>query len=217
MLLGTSKRTSMVPPEERNLKLFCNEKMINCTDTYTYLGTILDHNLNLAIDFDQKYKKASSKLSMLRKLTKLLTTKAAIAVCTSMIVPAVKYNSIVHLNLTETQQKKLKSLESRANSITNTKSSSLKNEFQKHAVILVNKCLNEDVCSNFHNYFHLNTHSKNTRNNNILVKVPKVKLEFARNGFFFMGAKLYNALPKHVRESKNDIGGFKNKVKLCFQ
>ena len=42
---------------------------------------------------------------------------------------------------------------------------------------------------------------------------PKVKLDFAKNGFFFMGARLYNSLPKDIRESSND---FENKVNSYF-
>ena len=36
-----------------------------------------------------------------------------------------------------------------------------------------------------------------------------MKLEFAENGFFFMGARLFNSLPKDIRESADD---FENKV-----
>ena len=38
VLFGTSKRISTVPPESRELKLYCNDTLINCTTSYTYLG-----------------------------------------------------------------------------------------------------------------------------------------------------------------------------------
>ena len=53
-----------------------------------------------------------------------------------------------------------------------------------------------------------------TRNRNILLQIPKVKLEFAKNGFFFTGARLYNSLPKDIRESADD---FENKVNSYFK
>ena len=53
-----------------------------------------------------------------------------------------------------------------------------------------------------------------TRNNGKLLKIPKVKLEFARSGFFFMGARIFNFLPKEVRASVAD--DFPNKVKTHF-
>ena len=117
MLLGTPKRIATVAPKSRDLNLPCKGTKINCTQSYKYLGTILDQQLNLAANFDQKYKKASSKLGLLRKMKPLITTKAANAVYTSAIIPALIYNCIVQLNLTQTQLKKLKSIDARASSI----------------------------------------------------------------------------------------------------
>ena len=86
MLFGTAKRISSLPGDSRNLKLFFNDNPINFTDTYTYLGTILDSNLVQSTDFDNKYKKASKKLGVLQKLMELLTTEAAHVVYDSIIV-----------------------------------------------------------------------------------------------------------------------------------
>ena len=55
----------------------------------------------------------------------------------------------------------------------------------------------------FDNYFEINAHSKNTRGNNTLLKLPKVKTEFERKGFYFFGAKLYNDPPRDVRKQSN--------------
>ena len=59
----------------------------------------------------------------------------------------------------------------------------------------------------------INEHNVRTRNRNILLQIPKVKIDFAKNGFFFMVARLYNSLPKDIRESAND---FENKVNSYF-
>ena len=69
-----------------------------------------------------------------------------------------------------------------------------------------------EVCSNFIEYFHLKKHLYNTRNNNIQVELPSIKLEFARKGFFFMGAKIYNELPAEIRQEEN-LNLFKNKIR----
>ena len=53
----------------------------------------------------------------------------------------------------------------------------------------------------FDNYFHMISHSKGTRNNNISIKLPKIKLEVAKQGFYFGGAKLFNGLPLTMRIS----------------
>ena len=97
MLLGTSKPISAVAPDSRDLNLSCNGTKINCTQSYKYLGTVLDQQLNLAENFDKKYKKASAKLGLLRKLKPLMTIKAANAVYTSAIIPALNYNCIVQV------------------------------------------------------------------------------------------------------------------------
>ena len=116
ILFGTSKRISTIPPDRRELKVFCNGEQINVTTSYKYLGTLLDQNLGLSADFEQKYKKASSKLGLLRKLIQYLTLDAAKLLYSSVIVSH-RFNGIVHLNLNQSQLAKLKSLERRADAL----------------------------------------------------------------------------------------------------
>ena len=149
MLLGTSKRIANVAPDSRDLNLFSNGTKISCTHSYKYLGTILDQLLNIVANFEQKYKKASSKLGLLRKLKTLMTIKAANAVYTMAIIPTLIYNCVVRLNLTRTQLKKLKSIEARASSMLKLKTCDLKHEIDKHAILLVRKCLNGSVFTTF--------------------------------------------------------------------
>lgn len=214
MLFGTSKRIANVPPESRNLKLFCDEVLINSTTSYTYLGTVLDQHLNLNTDFDSKYNRASKKLGVLKKLMDFLTLDAARLLYTAVIVSALKYNSSVHLKITHTQHEKLNSIERRANIILRTKTTPIFNVFQKQAVLFVKKCLDKNSVPIFNDYFLIRQHTANTRNNNISINLPKVKLELAKGSFYFMGAKFYNLLPKNVRESGP---AFKEQVKMFFK
>ena len=39
-----------------------------------------------------------------------------------------------------------------------------------------------------------------TRNNNKLLKLPKVKLEFGKKSLRFQGAKIFNSLPIAIRD-----------------
>jgi len=184
MLMGTAKRLSSSPKE---LEIFYNYTKVSCTTTYKYLGTHIDQHLNLSENFDQKFKKASSKLQLLKRLRPLLTQEAAIAVYKSVIISALKYSCIIQLNLSRTQKEKLKSLERRASNILDTDDiPSIQNDFCKHAVKLVRKCMEGNVCENFVNYFEINEHNKNTRNKNILLTVPKIRLELA--GFLLYGS-----------------------------
>ena len=70
----------------------------------------------------------------------------------------------------------------------------------QYAILLVRKCINGNVCTNFHSYFMIKEHDVRTRNRNILLQIPKVKLEFAKSSFVFMGARFYNSLPKGIRK-----------------
>ena len=62
--------------------------------------------------------------------------------------------------------------------------------------LLVKKCLLKGLDSGtFDNYFFLQKHNKNTRNNDYSIRLPRVKLELARQSFYFHGGRLYNELP----------------------
>ena len=90
--------------------------------------------------------------------------------------------------------------------------SSLRNSSLRHACGLVRKCLDKNICSNFHNYFHLNDHQLNTRNSRYMLKIPKIKLETARSSFYFMGAVIYNKLPLNIRKIE-DYNEFQKNLK----
>ena len=181
VLFGTAKRISTFEVKTQELKVYCNNVRINLTTTYTYLGTLLDHHMVLNDDFEKKYIKASSKLGLLRRLLQFLTPEAAKLVYSGVIVSALHNNCIVNLNLNQTQEQKLKSLERRAD-VLKTKTVPIQ------AAQIVYKCLNGELCSNFQDYFELNQNKMNTRNNNISVRVPRVKLE-CEKFFLFYGGK----------------------------
>ena len=46
-----------------------------------------------------------------------------------------------------------------------------------------------------------------TCNNKMSIRLPKVRLESAKNGFYFLGGKIYNELPVDIRkaETLNDF------------
>ena len=53
---------------------------------------------------------------------------------------------------------------------------------------MVKKCLDNNICSNFVGHFERLQHGKNTQNNNIGVKIPKLKFESTKKAFFNRGA-----------------------------
>ena len=64
------------------------------------------------------------------------------------------------------------------------------------AWVIVRKCLNDNVCTPFKNYFTLNKHSGGTRNQGLFLILPKARLEFMKHSFFYSGARMFNELTK---------------------
>ena len=94
-----------------------------------------------------------------------------------MILPLLIYAFTLHLKLTDTQVSKLCSIERRAKDIIKSrtyKTKSIENVMKKQACILVKKYLSKNVCENFFDYFTLNMHRKNSRNNDLFLKLPHV-------------------------------------------
>ena len=121
-----------------------------------------------------------------------------------MILPVITYGSLLNLDATDSQRGKLLSLHRRGMNIANC--SSQENFPSPYSLSIIKSCefvwncLDKNICDNFTNYFKKVDHCKTTRNCSYLVKLPKVKLKYSRSGFYYMGAKLYNDLPLHIRK-----------------
>ena len=65
-----------------------------------------------------------------------------------------------------------------------------------------------NICDPLSGHFIRNEHGRVTRNSGYLAILPKIKTEYARRSFHFMGAKVYNELPLEIRQ----IGNYKDFV-----
>ena len=69
--------------------------------------------------------------------------------------------------------------------------------------------------------FHLNDYFQrlrnalNTRNNGKTAKLPKVRLDFARRIFYFLGASIFNSLPLSLRKINSRVL-FRNALDDCY-
>ena len=52
-------------------------------------------------------------------------------------------------------------------------------------------------------YFEWVSHNKETRNNNTMLRVPKIILESTKRAFFYNGVVAYNTLPLELRTETN--------------
>ena len=71
---------------------------------------------------------------------------------------------------------------------------------KKKACLFVFDCLKGNVCSPFKDYFNFLIHDFNTRNSKTTIALPKVKLDFARKSFYFLGASVFNFLPLKIKQ-----------------
>ena len=202
MLFGTAKRLSRFG---KKLTLYYNGDEIQSTETYKYLGTTLDSNLSLSTNFDIMYKKTIAKLRMLYSLRKYLDQFSKIEIFRGMILPCITYNCAINLHLTQAQKQKLHSIDKLAAKTISGHKTVVENEIKKHSVLLVRKCMENETCENFKNYFKMNLHGRVTRNNGHSLKIPNTKLKYAKCSFFPMGVTLYNDLPLDIRRVEDFI------------
>ena len=113
------------------------------------------------------------------------------------------YHAISNLNITTTQLNRLESISRRAEGIIQGRSNAtivntkIYDKMKIRSCSLVEKSLaHPEDFECFHGYFTLM--NNNTRNNDVLLRLPKVKLDTGKNTFRFMEAKLFNDLPLNL-------------------
>ncbi len=204
LLFGTSQRIAkQTEPLEIELS---HQTVIHNTTEYKYLGVHVDSSLNLNSNFNTCYKKASGRLRLLAKIRSYIDHATAATIYNSMILPTFTYCGILQLKYTNTQLGRLSSLHSRSLKVVygdikpNKKLTSVVNANRIRACKLVRKCLDKETCEQLQNHFKLQEHEKHTRNNKYTLKLPRIKTEYARKSFMFMGANVYNELPLDLRK-----------------
>ena len=206
MLFATSKKLSKI---DSPLNIKYREVTINNTNSYEYLGNQIDQSALLTINFEKRYRKASGRIRLLQRVRQYLTVEAAEKIFNMMIVPLLTYCCLLKLPLTKTQTLMLSSLRNRASSVIygndnrEKKIVSILHHRQVKSCVTVRKCLDGTLCSSMKEYFQVNKHSLGTRNQNCILKLPKLRLELGRQTFAYSGAKLYNDLPTNIRKEEN--------------
>ena len=77
------------------------------------------------------------------------------------------------------------------------------NAIKRRVCVLVHNVLQNNVCHALSRYFTYQGHCKNTRDNRYSLCLPLIRTEYARKGFFYMGAKTFNELPLAASMSGN--------------
>ena len=115
-----------------------------------------------------------------------------------MTLPTLTYRGILQLKLTASQNNKLLSFHDPAvktislgcNLESEVRLPSVIDSNNERTCLLVRKCIDKDIYPIFHNYFTVLNHEKGTRNNEFILRLPKIRTEYVRKSFSFMGAKM---------------------------
>ena len=197
MLFGTVKRLQQT---KGRLNVKYRNESISFVKEYVYLGNTIDSNMNLNRNFEKSYRKASGRLRLLNAVRRNLTTNAAYSIYKMMILPILTYSSTLKTELTSTNTLKLSRLENRASRIVGTLADNISQQIEKEVISMVTKCITKKLQhSTFDEYFDLHKHGHGTRNNNKMIRLPKVKLSIAKQTFYYGGAKIFNNLSLSTR------------------
>ena len=121
-----------------------------------------------------------------------------------MILPTFTYCGILQLKLAATQANRLASFYDRllriilGNSSTKPAIQSVENANNIRACKLVHKCLDREANENFQGYFEVQDHKIET-SNLYLLKLPKIRTEYARKSFCFNCDTVYKSFPSFVQ------------------
>ena len=161
------------------------------------------------------------KCLLLNKLRPHFTQNDAKLIYQSMIIPTFSHCGFLTLNKNQSQRNKLSSFHNSALNIINgscreqlTMPSSVE-MIKMRCCVFIKACLDGNVCNSFVAYFKKISHSKSTRNNGNLLALPKIRLEYARGSFYYMGEKLFNELPLEIRKQV-DSSKFKELFRFYY-
>ena len=207
-MLGTGKRLRLLDGKQFDIHI--DGKLITPAKSYKNLGVLLGPTLTLATHFDRACKKAARRVNTMRKLRNSLASDAAQALYRTMILPISTYCGTLSVGLPDCTLKKIRGIENRGKNVVTSKIGknielripSASSLIKKRACTIVLNCLSNNICEMFDKYFEEMDHKHATRNNQISVTLPKVKLETGRKGLYFLGAKKFNGLPSEIRTIK---------------
>ena len=132
-----------------------------------------------------------------------------------MIMPLLTSSCTLKSPYSNTQKLKYNSLDRRGRKIIKLNVPSIENLANRERVLLAKSCSCKESNEEFNNYFTLIEHKYETRNNMKSIKLPHVKLELAKQDFYFSGGVLNNSLPIEIRDT-DGYGKFKEPVKAHF-
>ena len=207
MTFGTRQRLARQKCDETDISL--NGQSIKHTDTFKYLGVVLDDTLSFNDHVDYVRMKVSKILGMFSRIRPSLTLEAANRLYKAMVLPVLDYCDAVWHECGQGNSDKIERLQRRAARIVYFKAASKLSTDQimtklgleplyyrrrTHILRFVDECIANRVPRYLSNYFNVRNrdiHRHKTRNNNDLI-LEKINLECTKRAFFYKGAKIFN-------------------------
>ena len=126
-------------------------------------------------------KKVSTRIRLLKRIRPFITDLETLRVYQALIVPSITYCSLTNFYHQPYWKATISLFESRVGKLTDKDIPSIDKILEK-IYKTVFKCLKGNIPM-LENYFERISHNKETRNNNIMLRVPKIILESTKKSF----------------------------------
>ncbi|MCU7801538.1 MAG: reverse transcriptase family protein, partial [gamma proteobacterium symbiont of Lucinoma myriamae] len=235
MYINIQKTSSMEIGTRQNLshsdtiKLYLDNEVIKEVDNQKLLGMIIDKNLSWEKQIDSVCLNITRRITLLKLLSKYVDTANLNQYYNSYILPIFDYGCIIWGRCSNSNMNRLLKLQKRAARIilqaefmtpSQTMFKKLKwlpfpNRIQYHICVMVYKSLNDLAPDYLTELFTktFETHGRNLRSvENDMLRVPCSRTCYYEKSFAVDGAKQWNSLPLHLRQSSN-LNIFKKALK----
>ena len=225
MLVGTRQRLNM----SNKLNIKVNDTCIQNVSKQKLLGIYIDESLTWSSHIDYLCSHISTKISLLRNLSKYVPVKVLKMFYQSYILPCIDYGSITWGSASSSNIERLNKLQKRAARIIlrtdfNTPSqemfqelgwSPVPNRIKYNKAVLTYRALNNLTPAYITNLLKpmSQVHSLNLRSSeNGSLYIPKSRTSLYSGSFSCSAPRLWNALPQSVREA-GSLDSFKKNLK----
>ena len=189
-------------------------KEIERVDRHEYLGIVVDDRLSFKYHNNICFSRVNNRIYQLKKIRGCITTKCALSIYKTMILPLFEYGGLFLSSCTDKEQTKLQRLQNQALRVI-YKEDNDANVFELHNISnLLPLKLRREIAliqimfNKVHNNQGIDPRALNTRvHDGPLMVVPKPNSSRYRNSVAYRGPAAWNILDPNIRciENKNNF------------
>ena len=197
-----------------NQSLHIFGKEIERIDRHEYLGIVVDDRLSFKYHNNKCSSRVNNRIYQLKKIRGCITTKCALSIYKTMILPLFEYGGLFLSSCTDKEQTKLQRLQNQALRVI-YKEDNYANVFELHNIsnllplkLRREMALIKIMFNKVHNNQGLDPRTLNTRaHDGPLMVVPKPNSSRYRNSVAYRGPAAWNILDPNIRciENKNNF------------